>query len=189
MPIIDAVRWNARYLNENSGSFVTPRSFLVENSSYLPQLGLAVDAAMGLGSNAGFLIEHGLNVIGVDISEVAVHRAKKNFPQLWAVVADLTRFSMPPNTFDVILNFFYLERDLWPHYIKSLKPGGVLIFETLMLDMLQIHPDIPPAFLLGKDELRLGFSELEILVYREGWIKSETGHLRAVASLIGRKPR
>ena len=188
MPQEDALRWNKRYLLEDSGSDRLPRTLLVDNHSFLPRQGLVFEAAMGLGSNVGFLMERGLQVIGVDISEVAIRRAKQRFPQLWAVVADLTHFFFPHAAFDVVLNFFYLERFLWPDYIKSLKPGGVLYFETLMVDMLQIHPDLNPAHLLNKDELRLGFAELEILVYREGWVKSETGHSRAVASLIGRKP-
>jgi SAM-dependent methyltransferase len=187
MPTKDALRWNARYLDENSGSFISPRALLVENASFLPRSGLALDAAMGLGGNSGLLIEQGLNVIGVDISELAVSRAKHRFPQLWAVIADLTQFYIPQNAFDVILNFFYLERGLWPCYIQALKPGGVLFFESLTLDMLQIHPKLNPTHLLKKDELKLGFYELEILVYREGWIKPVTGHPRAVASLIGRK--
>jgi tellurite methyltransferase len=187
MPHKDALRWNERYLIKYLNSFPIPRALLLENSNLLPHRGLAFDAAMGLGSNAEFLTELGMDVIGVDISDVAVQKAKQSCPKIKAVVADLNLFYLPSAKFDVILNFYFLLRNLWPLYVQSLKPGGVLFFETLTIDMLQTYPDLDPTHLLEKDELRLGFKELEILEYREGWIHPENGHSRSVASLIGRK--
>ena len=58
----------------------------------MPAAGLALDIAMGLGGNAGLLIERGMQVVGVDISSVAVQRAKERLPSLMAVRADLTQF-------------------------------------------------------------------------------------------------
>ena len=63
------------------------------------------DLAMGPGRNAGLLQNRGLQVIGVDISPLAVQRAKQSYPGLMAFVADLTRFQLPTNYFDVVLNF------------------------------------------------------------------------------------
>lgn len=189
MPIADAERWNERYLqNSRYESFEKPRPFLEEQRKYLPDHGLAIDMAMGLGGNAGFLLAHGMRVIGVDISEVAVRRAKDRLPALSAVQADLSRFHLPPQAFDVILNFYYLQRDLWPVYMQALRPGGLLVFETLLQAMLERQPQIDPSFLLSPGELKRGFAGLEILVYREGWTESESGHPRAVASLLARKP-
>ncbi len=141
---------------------------------------------MGLGGNAAFLLEQGLRVVGVDVSEVAVFRAKQRMPGLMAVVADLNHFFLPEYTFDVILNFFYLQRELWPRYQRALRPGGLLFFETLTIDMLQIHPEIEPAYLLKPGELRQGFEEMEILVYEEVWEEEKSGHRRSVASLVAR---
>ena len=156
--------------------------------AYLPPRGLALDAAMGLGGNAGFLIERGLRVIGIDASEVAVQRAKARWPMLLAIVADLTRFQLPEDAFDVVLNFYYLQRDLWPAYRKALRPGGLLIFETLTRDMLIDRPDYNPDYLLAPGELRNAFADWEILVYREGSAEVERESRRAVASLVARKP-
>jgi len=189
MPKDDALRWNSRYLDdERYTTFAQPRSFLVKNAHLLPPKGLALDVAMGLGGNAGFLLTRGLRVVGVDISAIAVQQAGKRFVGLMAVIADLTNFHIPADTFDVILNFYYLQRDLWPQYLLALRPGGVLFIETITQEMLQLQPDTDPAYLLAPGELRQAFASWEILVYREGWEDSRGGRRHPVASLVARKP-
>jgi tellurite methyltransferase len=186
MPISDAHRWNERYQQDIFKPPGSPRPFLVENAGYLPEQGLALDSAMGRGNNTRFLLERGLRVVGIDISEVAVSCAKTRFPSLMALVADLTQFRFPPRFFDLIINFYYLQRDLWPVYQQALRPGGILVFESLTLDMLEQSPDIDPKYLLAPGELRGAFQDMQILVYREGWILDDRGHSRAVASLLAR---
>jgi len=183
----DALHWNYRYQQEKRAGFERPRPLLLEHLWRLPDHGLALDAAMGLGGNAGCLLAHGMRVVGIDVSDTALRLAKARYPALMAVQADLVQFYLPENTFDVILNFFYLERRIWPDYSLSLKPGGLLIFETLTEAMLSIHPEINPLYLLSPGELLHGFPELEILVYHEGWIEGVTQHPRAVASLVALK--
>lgn len=189
MPIQDARRWDSRYReNIRYNTFEKPRPFLVNHTELLPFNGLALDIAMGLGGNAGHLIQRGLKVIGIDISSVALKRARQRLPTLMAVQADLTRFYLPANSFDVILNFFYLQRDLWSYYVQALRPNGWLIFETLTVDFRSLQPDIDPNFLLAHDELHYAFPTLETIDYREGWITSDNGHSRPVAGLVARKP-
>jgi tellurite methyltransferase len=185
MSSADAIKWNERYRSE---TFHGPRDFLIEQAQHLPARGLALDIAMGLGGNTGFLIERGLRVIGVDISEVGVRRAKEHWPALMAAVIDLTQYRWPPCSFDVILNFYYCQRDLWSRFRSMLKPGGVLIMETLTIETLRVRPDYQPDYLLQPDELRRAFIDWEVLVYREGWIEMKDRSPRAVASLVARRP-
>jgi SAM-dependent methyltransferase len=189
MPNEDAERWNARYLeDERYHREIPPRGFLVENAAWLPRRGLALDAAMGLGNNAAFLLEWGLRVVGVDVSWVAARQAKRRMPGLMAAVADLTRFHLPAECFDVIVNFYYLERKLWAQYRQALRPGGILVIETLTQEMQGLRPDIEPQYLLRPDELRAAFADWEIMAYREGWVETDTRHAKAVASLVTRRP-
>jgi len=187
MPLEDAIRWDQRY-QDRSAKFESPRSFLIQNISLLPDRGLALDVAMGLGQNASALLARGLQVIGVDISITALRQAKQAYPNLMAFQADLARFHFPPQKFDVILNFYYLQRDLLSRYTKLLKPGGILVLETLTRHMLTHRPDTPTQYLLEEGELRRTFQDWDILVYNEGWSKSDHGNHKAVASIVARLP-
>ncbi len=184
----DAAKWNERYNSGVEAAFTQRRSFLRESEKFLPREGLALDVAMGLGGNAKFLIDHGLRVIGLDIAEVGLHQAKTRLPTLMAAVYDLDRLELPANSFDVIINFYFLQRRLWPIYKHALRSGGVLIMETLLIDTLQVRPDYNPDYLLQPAELRRAFADWEILVYREGWQSKDCEDARSVASLVARKP-
>ncbi len=189
MPAADAARWDARHrlnLDQPAGS---PRELLFENAHLLPRGGWALDAAMGRGAAAGFLLAHGLNVIGVDISPVAVRAARDEWPGLHAIRADLTAFELRAASLDVIVSFYYLERTLWPAFRRMLRPGGVLILETLSAAMQVSMPDVDPAHLLAHGELLDAFAEWEVLVYREGWTRPPGRSARATAAIVARRPR
>ena len=102
-------RWNARYLAQAPGP-AGPQPWLVEHQSLLPPTGLALDLAMGLGGSAGWLAERGWRAAGADISEIAVRRAKARWPALLAFVADLEHLRLPAAAFDLLLDFYYLDR-------------------------------------------------------------------------------
>ena len=188
MPSEIAQRWDERYSSEERFSFEQPRPFLCQQAKYLPTHGLALDVAMGLGGNAGFLLTHGLRVIGVDISMIALRKAKTRLPGLMAVLADANNFYIPPSYFDVIINFYFLERSLLAEYSLALKPGGVMVVETLTVAMKDIRPDIDAQNLLQPGELSSSFPDLDILIYQEGWQEGRESHPRSVASMLARRP-
>jgi tellurite methyltransferase len=189
----DAERWNRRYKQDQRNSFELPRKLLVDSASLLPTEGVALDLAMGLGGNASFLLGRGLRVVGVDIFFFAVSKVKNKYPGIMAVVADLRHFFIPEDTFCVITDFLYLQRDLWVPMIKGLTRGGILLVECLLESMLSIHPEINPQFLLKPGELEQIFypyclgGRFKILHYREGWRETVTSHPRATASMILRR--
>jgi tellurite methyltransferase len=188
MAIDDAIRWNDRYKN-NLGKWNTPpRSLLKRYEEYIPREGLALDIAMGLGYNSKILLDRGLKVIGVDISAVAVYEAKKRNPDLLAVVADLTNLNFNYLKVDVILNFYYLQRELFLLYPKILKPGGLLFVETLAHPMRSIKPELERKYLLEDGELKECFKDWEIIHYFEGWLNKESPKSKAIASLVARRP-
>ncbi len=187
MPKQDADKWNRRYSRVVNQTLNHPRQFLLDNARYLPGGGLVLDVAMGLGRNAAWLQTKGFRVIGVDISEVGVSSAKASFPELSVFVGDLQRVFIPEEHFDGIINFYYLQRDLFPKLIAGLKAGGVLIAETLLRDSLTVKPELTPEFLLFPGELLSLCRGLDVLRYREAWIDTRHGKQMAVASIVARR--
>ena len=197
MPASDALRWNKRYRGRPAEDPPAPRGWLLEQQAWLPASGLALDVAMGLGGSAGWLLGRGLRVVGLDISEVAARRAKARCPALQAAVVDLAGLSLPERAFDVILNFYYLDRALWPQYARALRPGGLLYFETFMrpADGPPAPGDQNPAYVLEPGELRAAFAHWRILADHEGappacdTPEHPDAPARTVASLVARRER
>ena len=88
----DELFWNERYAKDDYLYGTEPNSFLKEHWNLLgaPVLSLSE----GEGRNAVFLALHGLEVLGVDISAVALEKAKKlaesRGVEIKTKVADLT---------------------------------------------------------------------------------------------------
>jgi SAM-dependent methyltransferase len=187
----DRLNWDKRYAAPGRVSGLTAAEFLTANAKLLPTTGLALDLAAGEGRNAVFLAARGLEVIAVDFSIHALKKclqcARDDGLRVAGIVADLERFVIPSQAFDCIININYLQRGLAPGIIAGLRPGGVLMFETLTADTLAYQPDFNPDFLLKRGELAQLFRGLHLLNYREARLPSKDS-FRVVASLIARKP-
>lgn len=159
----DAARWNARYRDPAARGADHPAALLIEEMDSLPARGLALDVAMGLGASARLLMARGLRVVGVDIAEVGVRAARLRAPTLMAVVADLERFDLPPACLDVIVNFRYTQRALWPRFRAWLRPGGWLLIESFNPAQRARRPNADPSYFLQPGELREAFRDWRIL--------------------------
>jgi SAM-dependent methyltransferase len=82
--------------------------------------------------------------------------------------ADLEQIELPKTTYDLIVNFNYLQRSLIPQIKAALRPGGHAIFETYLIGQEVIGHPKNPAYLLGHNELLELFRDFRVLVYREG---------------------
>ena len=184
--------WDERYRREEAVPERGPSAFLVEHVALLPGAGRVLDAAMGTGRNALYLASLGYEVTGIDISPVAVERCRSEARRLGlrleAICADLESYALPAAAFDVVLDFYYLQRDLCPRLVEALRPGGLLVFETFTLEQRRFGwgPQ-QEEFLLRPGELPELFPGLEALVYREGVVEESERGPKAVASLVGRK--
>ena len=183
----DRKKWDEKYSGDTFLYGKEPAAYLKESIGKLPK-GKALDIAAGEGRNAVFLAENGCDVDAVDISAIGLKKAAKLAAekncQINTVVADLTTYKIEANTYDVIVNFYYLQRDLFPQIIAGLKEDGVVVFETFTTDHLQINSKMKREYCLEKNELKKAFSELEIIEYKE-----ITTPNKAVARLIARKKR
>jgi len=165
-----------------------PSSFLKDNLHLLPR-GRALDVAMGYGRNAVFLAGAGFQVEGVDISPEAVDGALKAAREagvhLTARVVDLEsgQESIPRGAYDVILCFNYLHRPLIPAIREGLRPGGMVVYETFIVDQARFGKPSSLDHLLEHNELLRLFRDFRCLRYHEGL----KGTHRAVAGIIAEK--
>ena len=180
--------WDTKYSIGEYISAKGPSKLLIELFHLLPR-GKALDVACGEGRNAIFLAKNGYDVDAIDISGVAVERGRSTAEQDNVKVnfmqADLENYQIPEETYNVIINFNYLQRTLAPTIKRGLKRGGVLIFETFTLEQQGIGPPKNPEFLLKPNELLKLFEGLHIFFYREGIFEEE--RKKAIASLAGKK--
>jgi len=184
----DRARWDAFYSSNNYVYGKDPSEFLKANISLLP-VGRALDIAMGEGRNAVFLAKKGFKVEGVDISDVALRKARRLAREqnvtIKTINADLKKYQVTPGAYDVIINIDFLERNLYQQIKNGLKSGGVVVFENDTDDQLQ-NPSgksMSREYLLRKGELKEVFKDFKIIFDRE----TNDGK-RAVARFIARKP-
>ena len=189
----DRKRWDERY-RKNRFDPDQEASPLLKRYLRLFPRGRALDLAAGEGRNAVFLAEHGLEVEAVDISRVALNRARKlarsRGVKIRTIVADLDRYPIPEQLFDLIIDFDFLQRRLIPRIKRGLKKGGMVVFETYLTGEKSLHSGGPvnPQYLLNPNELLRLFRDFHILFYREGVFR-EGGSRKAIASLIAEKPK
>jgi hypothetical protein len=91
------------------------------------------------------------------------------------------RFQIDPGAYDLICDFHYLQRDLFPRIREGISPGGIFAGEIHLADDV---PGRTPAFVLQPGELRAEFAGWKILFYSEG---SESSRSRPAARIIARK--
>ncbi len=162
--------WEHRHRGREAGG--EPEPFVREMLPLLPHSGVALDIAAGRGRHSLALAETGLTVIAVDYSQEAMSALARlvhdRRAAIWPVVADLDSFSIRDQSIDLILNVNYLDRTLFPKFVRALKPAGYLLAETFLVDQAVIGHPRDPRFLLEHYELRSLLEGMEILRYREG---------------------
>lgn len=154
-----------------------PARFLQEQLHLLPK-GRALDIATGPGRNALYLASQGYEVEGLDrdeqaLAQLAARVKERNLTNVTLHKVDLEAdphrpSDLPKEHYDVILVFFYLHRPLFPGLLQALKPGGMLLYETFLIDnhLRYRHPR-RKEFCLAHNELLHLTKGLRVLHYDE----------------------
>jgi 2-polyprenyl-3-methyl-5-hydroxy-6-metoxy-1,4-benzoquinol methylase len=151
-------KWNERYKTEEFVLGTKPAPFLETNIDFIESLTpgrKAFDIACGEGRNSIFLAKRGFDVTGVDISETGLRKARKWMEQEHLQIefryANLEKYEFA-ETYDLIINFNFLLRDLIPKAVAALNPNGIMAIDTL-LDSPFAPTTHKKEFLLRPDEL------------------------------------
>jgi SAM-dependent methyltransferase len=168
----DRLRWDARH--EASGDLSDSEdpqipAVFVPYERLFPRSGFALDLACGRGAVSVWLARRGLEVLGVDISSVALERARHLALRHGVSgrcrfhVADLD-FGLPcsPPAGMVVCHMFRDHR-LYRPIIERLTGGGLLAVAVLS----EVGAE-PGPFRAGAGELTEAFAELSVLADEEG---------------------
>ena len=185
-------KWQARYASLPSAPLPPePAARWLDRWEGVVPRKRVVDLAVGLGGNALYLAAQGASVLGIDVSERAARALRRTALdrglKLELVVADLDEFPLPPNRFEAVLCFFYLNRRLFPQIRNSLNPGGILLMEAFVTDRQRPEKD-QPRYRLAERELLAAFGDWEILDYAEGIHQESPPSRSATARICARKP-
>lgn len=202
--------WSKRYRDAGDEYLfgTEPSRFLAHRAGVL-QTGLtALSVADGEGRNSVWLAEQGLDVTAIEISAVAVEKARRlavgRKVDVRFVIADMLAPGWPPtrlcNAFDWVLGIFIQFVGPEPRQrqfaaMKQLtRPGGRVLLHGYTPKQLDFRTGGPSAVenLYTREILLAAFADWEIeeLVEYEDEISEGAGHKgrSALIGLIARKP-
>lgn len=176
----DASEWDARYAERDSVWSGEPNTQLVAEVAALPP-GTVLDAGCGEGADAVWLAQKGWDVTAVDISQIALDRARAHAASAGAKVAfeqaDLVASPPAPGSYDLVsAQFFHLPDPPRAQAYRGLgaavRPGGHLLVVGHY-----------PSEHIGKDHPERLFTTDEIVsLFSDGWqvVSSEIRERTAV---------
>ena len=167
----DRRRWDERYATKGPPPLraVAPPRVLVRYADLFPVAGTALDLACGQGTGAVWLALRGLEVVGLDISPVAIEQARDLAHH--SGVGDRCRFDvvdfdagLPPGPrVDAIVCHRFRDRRLDQAIVERLAPGGLL--SIVVLSEVGASPG---PFRAVPGELPAAFAELDVIDAGDG---------------------
>jgi len=183
-------KWDTIYRNKLSEP--TAASVLENYHYLLPTQGIALDLACGQGGNALLLARSGLEVQAWDVSPVAIEQLKERADlkklNIDAQVHDVIISPPLPESVDVLVVSFFLDRELCAQLYSALKPGGLLFYQTYCQQKISEQGPINPEYLLADNELLQLFPQMKVRVYQQdALLGNHRKGLRNQAILVAEK--
>ena len=135
--------------------------------------GRVLDLACGSGRHARLLLECGYSVqaVDLDISGLADLNGRANFELLQADIENAP-WPFGDDCFDGVVVTNYLYRPLFSRLIASLKPGGVLIYETFAVGNGEFGRPSNADFLLRPGELLAALNgSSRVIAYEDVYVE------------------
>lgn len=168
--------WDARWADGSYTARPEHSPFLDRWLGHVPR-GRALDLACGTGRNALHLARQGFDVTAIDVSGVAIERARaaaeaEGLDIAWRV-ADLDEVDLG-GPWDLVTVIRYRNPGLWPRVAASLSPRGWVLVEHHMRTSLPAAGPSSDTFRLAPQELLAAFGHLRVTYYEE--LLSQSDH-------------
>ena len=122
--------------------------------------GKFLDLGTGPGTQAMQISNLGFDVTGSDLSNSAIERAKKLYPNTSYIVDDILNSKFLDNAFDYILDrgvFHIFEQEKIPDYLRQikriLKKNGILFLKCMSVEEKNLEDEKGP-FLYSKKQIK-----------------------------------
>lgn len=203
-------RWNARYRDAGDEYLfgIEPNRFLARRAHLFEEGSTALSIADGEGRNSVWLAEQGLNVTAVEISPVAVAKARKlasgRGVEVNFMLGDLLAPDWPPaemaNAFDWVVGIFIQfadpdeRRRQFAAMQRATRAGGRILLHGYTPRQLEYKTGGPPQteHMYTQQLLRTAFADWEIeqMAEYDDDIAEGSGHRgpSALIGMIARKP-
>lgn len=179
MSIEDRVHWDKIYRSRSQGPYPSPDPLLLQ---FMPPAAgdspqRALDLAGGMGQNGLWLASQGYHVDIVDISRVALERARtemimRNIRSVNLLQQDIDHLQLERERYDAVVVFRYRQQNLYAALRSTIKPGGRIIYDSYNYGYLKKVPGFNMDFLLRPDELTKVFADWRIIHYEESGYSS-----------------
>jgi SAM-dependent methyltransferase len=156
----------------------TPSSWSVRFAPLVAAGTTLLDVACGHGRHAVFFAARGVMVTAVDRDKEALFSlrsvadgAAASLPNISTDCFDLESGSWPyaPGSFDGVLVSNYLWRPTFDALLATVKPGGLLLYETFMDGNERYGKPSRPDFLLRSNELLVRTrDQFEVIAFEQG---------------------
>jgi SAM-dependent methyltransferase len=160
---------------------------VVRWSHLVPSGGRVLDVACGMGRHTRWFAERNHPVSCVDRSEdaIAFIASMTKGKPIESVLADIENGPWPfaGSFFDAVVVTNYLWRPLLPVLVRSVAPGGVLIYETFAAGNETVGKPSRPDFLLRPGELLSACSGLQVIAYENGFLDPPPRFVQRIAAV------
>lgn len=159
-----------------------PSEWILRFAHLLAPGAQVLDVACGRGRHAAWLASLGHHVTGVDRDAQALAQLPA---AVHAVQADIEQAAWPlgAQQFDAVIVTHYLWRPLWPQILASVKPGGVLLYETFAQGNAVYGKPSRPDFLLAPGELLQVCAGWRIAAYEDGLLRQPDRVVQRIAAI------
>lgn len=159
-----------------------PSAWIARFAHLLRPQGSVLDLACGMGRHTRFLSALNHALTSVDRAPEAT-RSVADIAE--TITADIENDAWPltGRSFDGVVVTNYLWRPLWPQILNSVRPGGVLLYETFAQGNEAYGKPSRPDFLLAPGELLQVCAGWSIVAYEHGLLEQPARVVQRIAAI------